>query len=140
MTIEQTVEIPASHRLTIDVPRDIPAGPVVLTFTPKPAKSAKPEKPAKSAAPIMDRLASIATHLEDFTREQIREEGTKSATPITDFLSGICASAGDITLEQIREERLAKYLSGGQTCLHIHHCSGIGKHHQKRPFAPVERF
>ena len=35
MIIEQTVDIPTSHRLTIDVPRDIPAGPVVLTFTPK---------------------------------------------------------------------------------------------------------
>ena len=30
----QTVEVPASHRLTIDVPREVPTGPVVLTFTP----------------------------------------------------------------------------------------------------------
>jgi len=35
MSITQTVEVPASHRLTIDVPPEIPAGPVVLTFTPK---------------------------------------------------------------------------------------------------------
>ena len=34
MSITQTVEIPASHKLTIDVPREVPAGPVVLTFTP----------------------------------------------------------------------------------------------------------
>ena len=36
MTIEQTVEIPASHRITIDVPREIPAGKVKveLTFSP----------------------------------------------------------------------------------------------------------
>ncbi|MDR1447263.1 MAG: hypothetical protein LBI90_10260 [Treponema sp.] len=34
MTIEQTVEIPANHRLTIEVPREVPAGPVVLAFTP----------------------------------------------------------------------------------------------------------
>ena len=34
MTIEQTVEIPADRRLTIDVPREVPAGPVILTFTP----------------------------------------------------------------------------------------------------------
>ena len=34
MTITQTVEIPASHRLTIDVPREIPAGrtQVVIQF------------------------------------------------------------------------------------------------------------
>jgi hypothetical protein len=35
MTVTQTVEIPASHRLTIDVPREVPAGAVILTFTPK---------------------------------------------------------------------------------------------------------
>jgi hypothetical protein len=37
MSITQTVEIPASHRLTIDVPREVPVGPVILTFTPKTA-------------------------------------------------------------------------------------------------------
>ena len=34
MTITQTVTIPADHRLTIDVPREVPTGPVILTFTP----------------------------------------------------------------------------------------------------------
>jgi hypothetical protein len=37
MTVTQTVEVPDSHRLTIDVPREVPAGAVILTFTPKPA-------------------------------------------------------------------------------------------------------
>jgi len=35
MSITQTVEVPSSHRLIIDVPREIPTGPVVLTFTPQ---------------------------------------------------------------------------------------------------------
>ncbi|MDR1803875.1 MAG: hypothetical protein LBQ94_09740 [Treponema sp.] len=34
MVIEQTVEIPANHRLVIDVPREVPAGRAVITFTP----------------------------------------------------------------------------------------------------------
>ena len=34
MSITQTVTIPADHRLTIEVPREVPAGPVILTFTP----------------------------------------------------------------------------------------------------------
>jgi len=34
MTIEQTVEIPANHRLVIDVPAEVPAGRAVITFTP----------------------------------------------------------------------------------------------------------
>jgi hypothetical protein len=39
MSVTQTVEVPASHRLTIDVPREIPEGQVILTFTPKAAIS-----------------------------------------------------------------------------------------------------
>jgi hypothetical protein len=34
MTITQTVDIPESHRLTIDVPREVPAGRTVLLFKP----------------------------------------------------------------------------------------------------------
>ena len=36
MNITQTVEIPDSHRLIIDVPREVPAGMAILTFTPAP--------------------------------------------------------------------------------------------------------
>ena len=32
MTITQTIEIPADRRIT--VPREVPIGPVILTFTP----------------------------------------------------------------------------------------------------------
>ena len=41
MTIKQTVTIPADHRLIIDVPREIPTGPVILTFTPTEAEAKK---------------------------------------------------------------------------------------------------
>jgi hypothetical protein len=37
MSIMQTVEIPDSHRLTIEVPCEVPAGRTILTFTPAPA-------------------------------------------------------------------------------------------------------
>ena len=33
MTFTQTVEIPADRRLTIEVPREVPVGKTVLTFT-----------------------------------------------------------------------------------------------------------
>jgi hypothetical protein len=36
MTITQTVEIPADRRVTIVVPPQVPAGKVILTFTPVP--------------------------------------------------------------------------------------------------------
>jgi hypothetical protein len=34
MSVSQTVEVPENRRLIIDVPREVPAGPVILTFTP----------------------------------------------------------------------------------------------------------
>jgi len=34
MSITQTVTVPDSHQLTINVPCEIPAGRVILTFTP----------------------------------------------------------------------------------------------------------
>ena len=34
MTITQTIEIPADHRLVIEVPLEVPAGPAVVTFAP----------------------------------------------------------------------------------------------------------
>jgi hypothetical protein len=39
MVIEQIVEIPADRRITLEVPREIPAGRVLLTFTPAPSDS-----------------------------------------------------------------------------------------------------
>jgi hypothetical protein len=35
MIIEQIVDVPSNHRLVIDVPREVPAGPVTLTFMSK---------------------------------------------------------------------------------------------------------
>jgi hypothetical protein len=37
MTIQQTVEIPDNHRLTIDVPQEVPAGKATSTYSPEPA-------------------------------------------------------------------------------------------------------
>jgi hypothetical protein len=47
MSVTQTVEIPASRRLTIEVPREVPVGRAVLTFTP-----ASVQKPKEDTAPL----------------------------------------------------------------------------------------
>jgi len=44
MSVTQTVEIPADHRLTIDVPREIPMGRAVLTFTPASVQKSKEQR------------------------------------------------------------------------------------------------
>jgi len=45
MTVTQTVNIPADHRLIIDVPREVPIGRAVLSLTPAAAQT-----PARTAA------------------------------------------------------------------------------------------
>ncbi|MDR1803535.1 MAG: hypothetical protein LBQ94_08005 [Treponema sp.] len=41
MTITQTIEIPADHRLTIEVPQEVPAGPALVAFTPAPDRGSE---------------------------------------------------------------------------------------------------
>jgi hypothetical protein len=82
MSIMQTVEIPDNHRLTIDVPPEVPVGRanIIIQF-PLPVDT-QPEKTAAKDSP----------------------------TPITDSLVGILSGIGDIDLDEIRMERLAKHL------------------------------
>ena len=86
MSITQTVKIPASHKLIIDVPIEIPAGStawVELKILPYIKNDERPVSTLKSLAEV--------------------------ETPIADSLLGVAANLGNITLDEIREERLAKY-------------------------------
>jgi hypothetical protein len=104
MTITQTVDIPADHRVFFEflAPREIPEGKAkvevkVIPFVEKQTdqRSAKPvPKNADEATPIPDSLKHILSQ----------------PSPHTDALLGILSGLGDITLEQIRDERLAKHL------------------------------
>ena len=104
MTITQTVDVPADHRVFFELlaPREIPAGKakVEVKLTPVVEKQAdqKSEPAFKNAEEWANRRAEFLAEL----RSQ--------PTPLADSLSGILSDLGDITLEQIREERLAKYL------------------------------
>ena len=49
MPITQTVDIPDNRRLTIEVPKEVPAGRAVLTFTPVTAKPATQNSPRTAA-------------------------------------------------------------------------------------------
>jgi len=69
MTMTQTVEVPASHRLTIDVPREIPAGPTVIAFT-----------PAKKPAGKTNRT------LEDALRRAAEKAADPNRRPLSHFL------------------------------------------------------
>jgi hypothetical protein len=101
MTITQTVDIPADHRVFFEflAPREIPAGKtkVEVKLTPVIEKQDKPaliNAEEGTSHSHSDALFAILSQ----------------PTPLADSLLGVLSDAGDITLEQIREERLAKYL------------------------------
>ena len=96
MTITQTVEIPPSRWLNIEVPREIPTGParVELKVIPFAKSDMKDETMSKFR----------------ISKKELDELMQNAHTPLSDSLTGILAHLGDITAEQIREERLAKYL------------------------------
>jgi len=98
MTITQTVEIPENRRLTIDIPREIPAGRTNITVQFPDKKDEQPSKPVPKDGKI------------NFTRKELDE--MPKDCPITQSLTGILEGLvpSDITIEQIRDERLAKYL------------------------------
>ena len=73
MTMTQTVEIPASHRLTIDVPREVPEGPTVLTFTPAPKRKLTAEEEREYIKRNAERLNKEAEENLEFLCDAIKE-------------------------------------------------------------------
>jgi hypothetical protein len=59
MTIEQTIEVPASRRLTIDVPREIPVGRTIIAFTPAAGTGECPVCAAHDYMPNAETIAAI---------------------------------------------------------------------------------
>ena len=86
MTIEQTITVPADHRVFLEfqAPNEIPAGPVRIELKLTPVT----EGQGKS--------------------KLVNSKDT--VTPLTDALSGILSDWGDIDLDEVRAQRLAKYL------------------------------
>jgi hypothetical protein len=68
MSITQAVEVPVSHRLIIDVPREVPAGPVILTFTPQAA--AQQTADAENGADFAGECPICAAHRDPVTGEE----------------------------------------------------------------------
>ena len=73
MTIEQTIEVPASRRITLDVPSQIPVGRVIVAFTPVPkavpSKSLSGSKVTLTAEEEAQDKELYAIHAEELNRE-----------------------------------------------------------------------
>ncbi|MDR0669311.1 MAG: hypothetical protein LBF95_04440 [Treponema sp.] len=73
MTIEQTVEIPADHRLTLEVPREIPAGTAVLAFTPVPPPCRRTTREAIDHCHGLARRLGCTATSDDFLEQRRRD-------------------------------------------------------------------
>ena len=56
MTITQTLDIPADRRITLEVPREIPAGRTIIAFTPAKAE-VKPRMTEEEERAIFEKYA-----------------------------------------------------------------------------------
>ena len=78
MIIEQTVEIPADHRIFLDLPLELPVGKAKITITPQ------PEKPAANIYDTVTKLRGLA-------------KGMGSSLTVVDFLE---MRQEDLSLEE----------------------------------------
>ena len=79
MTITQTVEIPASRRITLDIPQQIPVGPVILTFTPVTEIANDCPECAKHRDPVTGELRFNAETIAAFEEGDAMLRGEKPA-------------------------------------------------------------
>ena len=89
MTLEQTIEIPASRRIFLDLPHDLPVGRAKVEFT------ITPETEPKAGVDGKIRLTK------EMKERLLQGEKLRS-------LTGILHT--EMSIEEIREERLAKHL------------------------------
>ena len=101
MTITQTVEIPADRRLIIDVPREIPAGQVILTFTPASVKEADS---AKSMAPLPGGSARTALEAIQMAEAKAADPNRKPLSRHFGTLKGIWEEDAVAYQRDIRDE------------------------------------
>ncbi|MHC6203828.1 hypothetical protein ACYULU_11610 [Breznakiellaceae bacterium SP9] len=100
MIIHQTVEIPAKHRLVLEVPQESPVGRTIPTFT--------PDSAAENSLPA---AADPSLSIEALKRDAAQKAARCFADPSKDALQQFCGSLahiytedGVITQRRMRDE------------------------------------
>ena len=102
MTVTQTVEIPASHRLTIDVPREIPEGKAILAFTPTAARMSPERK--YDTAPLPGGNARTVEEALQMAEEKAADPNRKPISRFFGILSPNTFGDGVAYQRAIRDE------------------------------------
>jgi hypothetical protein len=102
MTIQRTVENPASRRLTITVPQEIPVGPVILTFTPAKAKK---DDWRSLCGKYKDPDRTVADFMEDRVWDNLIEEVRMADRDDREIPPQVVAMAArhGVTIEALRQ-------------------------------------
>jgi len=74
MVVEQIIDIPANHRIILDVPKSVPEGRTILTFTPASNSNTAEHSPrtARKALPIEE--------IRNLLQKEMAEKGTSAIT------------------------------------------------------------
>jgi len=102
MSVTQTVEIPASHRLTIEVPREVPEGKAILTFTPASAKKSPDQRPVPS--PLPGGNARTIEEAMQIAAEKAADPNRKPLSRLFGTCKGIFGGDGVAYQRAIRDE------------------------------------
>jgi hypothetical protein len=102
MSVTQTVDIPASHRLVIDVPREVPEGPVILTFTPAAARRSPDRR--SDTAPLPGGNARTIEEALQMAEEKAADPNRKPISRLFGTCKGIFGGDGVAYQRAIRDE------------------------------------
>jgi len=100
MSVTQTVDIPASHRLVIDVPREVPVGQTILTFTP----AKKPANRRYNTAPLPGGNARTIEEALQMAEEKAADPNRKPISRLFGTCKGIFGGDGVAYQRAIRDE------------------------------------
>ena len=110
MTITQTLNVPASRRLTIDVPPEFPDGRITLTFSPAEAESGfAQDDAAEEDAPFL-RLRGIFKGIPDTSVESgfAQDDAAEEDAPFLRLMGrykGLPGASVDEFLARCREDK-----------------------------------
>jgi hypothetical protein len=102
MTVEQTVEIPDSHRLTIEVPREVPVGRTIIAFTPASVKKSKDKR--YDSAPLPGGSYNTVEEALQAAVEKAADPNRKSISRFFGKHKGIFGGDGVAYQRAIRDE------------------------------------
>ncbi|MHC6202103.1 hypothetical protein ACYULU_02800 [Breznakiellaceae bacterium SP9] len=93
MTIQQTIEVPADHRFTIEIPSEIPAGKTMLTLTPVPEQVSADTEPMEDFGDYLAR--NSPSTMEEALAEAERKFNDPNRKPLSSFLGTVKGVYGD---------------------------------------------